>query len=266
MPRTNPTAALTMLVAAGFAAPVIAGGPMTLVSAARSVDGFGAADDGDGLVVDDPVEISTAGFGAFDVAVSGSVLVGESYGAGGGSQETHLEPGHVRGEASMFANGESWGGGKGVGEGSGHSNCTVVFELAAETRVRWHIEAGGFDSGWAEVRLWDPAGVFASAAGINDWERFEGYEVLPAGSYRVDASMAGSAFGDAWFADYASGSWSFEFLALRDGDADGDGSVGFTDILAVLAQWGTVDQSIADIDLDGDVDFDDLVAVLANFD
>lgn len=46
-------------------------------------------------------------------------------------------------------------------------------------------------------------------------------------------------------------------------DLDGSGDVGFGDILAVLAAFGTGDGG--DVDGDGDTDFEDLLAVLAGF-
>lgn len=48
------------------------------------------------------------------------------------------------------------------------------------------------------------------------------------------------------------------------GDADGDGSVTYADVTAVLAQWGT-SGPLGDTDGDGVVSFGDITAVLANF-
>ena len=53
------------------------------------------------------------------------------------------------------------------------------------------------------------------------------------------------------------------------GDIDGDGVVGFEDLLALLAAWGDCpeppDPCAADLDDDGDVDFDDLLLLLAGW-
>lgn len=50
------------------------------------------------------------------------------------------------------------------------------------------------------------------------------------------------------------------------GDADGDGVVGFSDLNAVLSQFGSNGRCLnADFDLDGDVDFGDLNQVLSNY-
>ena len=48
-------------------------------------------------------------------------------------------------------------------------------------------------------------------------------------------------------------------------DVDGDGTVGFADLLAVLAAWGTADPA-ADVDGNGTVEFADLLLVLAGWD
>ena len=48
------------------------------------------------------------------------------------------------------------------------------------------------------------------------------------------------------------------------GDVDGDGLVDFSDLVGVLAAWGTADP-VADLNGDGTVDFTDLLAVLAGW-
>ena len=49
-------------------------------------------------------------------------------------------------------------------------------------------------------------------------------------------------------------------------DVDGDGIVGITDLLAVLAAWGPCNACPADVDGDGTVGITDLLAVLAAWD
>ena len=50
------------------------------------------------------------------------------------------------------------------------------------------------------------------------------------------------------------------------GDTDGDGSVGFTDLLTVIFNWGPCGTPCpADINGDGTVNFEDLIAVIINF-
>jgi len=48
-------------------------------------------------------------------------------------------------------------------------------------------------------------------------------------------------------------------------DTDGDGNVGFSDLLAVLSSWGPCPGCPADVNGDGNVDFTDLVTILANW-
>lgn len=50
------------------------------------------------------------------------------------------------------------------------------------------------------------------------------------------------------------------------GDVDCDGVVGFSDLLAVLAAWGSCPDCPADLDGNGEVDFDDLLTLLVLFD
>ena len=50
------------------------------------------------------------------------------------------------------------------------------------------------------------------------------------------------------------------------GDIDGDGRVGFSDLLILLGDWGPCDGTCpADLDGNGVVDFGDLIMLLANW-
>jgi len=49
------------------------------------------------------------------------------------------------------------------------------------------------------------------------------------------------------------------------GDVDGDGSVGFADLLSLLSNWGPCAECPADLDASGSVDFADLLIVLSNW-
>ncbi|MBT8485311.1 MAG: hypothetical protein KJO43_07010 [Phycisphaerae bacterium] len=49
------------------------------------------------------------------------------------------------------------------------------------------------------------------------------------------------------------------------GDLDGCGSVGFPDLLLILAAWGPCDGCLEDIDMSGDVGFADLLVVLSGW-
>ena len=48
-------------------------------------------------------------------------------------------------------------------------------------------------------------------------------------------------------------------------DVDGDDSVGFADVLTVLADWGCESCSTSDVDGDGQVGFSDVLGVIANW-
>jgi hypothetical protein len=55
---------------------------------------------------------------------------------------------------------------------------------------------------------------------------------------------------------------------VKLGDIDGDGVVGITDFLKLLARWGPCpeDCCLADLDLDGNVGISDFLILLANWD
>ena len=50
-----------------------------------------------------------------------------------------------------------------------------------------------------------------------------------------------------------------------DGDVDGDGNVGVTDVLAVIGTWGPCENCTADIDGDGIVGVNDLLAIIGQW-
>jgi hypothetical protein len=60
-------------------------------------------------------------------------------------------------------------------------------------------------------------------------------------------------------------SWLMPEPSVVPGDVDGDGIVGFLDLLAVLSQWGPCPGCPADLDGDGTVGFLDLLIVLSNW-
>lgn len=66
------------------------------------------------------------------------------------------------------------------------------------------------------------------------------------------------------FADAATLTGSFEIIACQN-DIDGDSTVGFADLLAVLADWGCNACPSSDVDGDGTVAFSDVLSVIANW-
>ncbi len=53
--------------------------------------------------------------------------------------------------------------------------------------------------------------------------------------------------------------------AVCPGDVDGNGDIGFGDVLAVLAAWGPCEACPEDVDGDGDAGFGDVLAILAGW-
>ena len=59
--------------------------------------------------------------------------------------------------------------------------------------------------------------------------------------------------------------YRLKYVDAVAGDLDGDGVVGTTDLLTLLASWGPCDGCPADIDGDYFVDTSDLLTLLANW-
>ena len=58
----------------------------------------------------------------------------------------------------------------------------------------------------------------------------------------------------------------FDLEPSTPGDVNGDGSVDFNDLLAILSAWGAPCTGCSeDLDGDGEVGFNDLLIVLSNF-
>jgi hypothetical protein len=103
---------------------------------------------------------------------------------------------------------------------------------------------------------------------------FYGDDLLVAKGWS-DGNQPGGAINIAAVDLYAAGSASpvfYDDLTLADvvrqpcpADLDGDGIVGFTDLLEVLAKWGPCGGCVADIDHDGFVGFTDLLEVLSKW-
>lgn len=156
-------------------------------------------------------------------------------------------------------------------------------EPAAELTIAlaWErfIRINGLSSSLADLELEllrvDPAAGPVPLVG--DPDRFAGGNVLStstvdnvehlhvlgldAGDYvvairRLDGiTTASGAFGLAWWTDAAG-------APPVAGDVDGDGQVGFTDLVEILAAWGTPGDCATDPSGDGTVGFDDLLVVL----
>lgn len=115
--------------------------------------------------------------------------------------------------------------------------CATTVYAGGSADVSWHtIDGGGGTSG---------GGTFVLAGTIA----------------QPDAGVP--ATGGTWTVTGGFWSGAGDTAAPCPTDIDGNGTVEFGDLLAVLAAWGTCPACPEDINADGVVDFSDLVQVLA---
>ena len=138
-------------------------------------------------------------------------------------------------------------------------NPTAIATLAGVllltgTAVLANMGAGGFTADWYSI---DGGGGSAAGGGL-------------ALTTTIGQHDAGEMTGGDW--TLRGGFWDAPGAVTPDdpADLDGDGSVGFSDLLILLASWGTCpsppDPCVADINDDGSVGFGDLLILLAAWD
>ena len=180
-------------------------------------------------------------------------------------------------------------GGAGHAEGAETFNRHDVvtnFELGfpSDTRLRvdWTMEAGGLGSAWFQMqRLGDIDGELdASPPSIDHsvsayitplFEQGQDVLFIPAGRWNLRLLSNHQASGE-WEEGFQQ-SWGDSTHAatmVALGDVDGDETVGVTDLLSVIAQWGAVDADDSESrmsDLDGDamVGVADLLQVISDW-
>ena len=112
-----------------------------------------------------------------------------------------------------------------------------------------------------------------SAIAHFDGEQWSVVETVAGPNHSTLLDMAKAGECDLWAVGRQPGGGNFLPLIQRmtpsplEGDLDGDGSVGFNDLLILLASWGACpsppDPCVADINDDGSVGFGDLLVLLA---
>jgi len=91
------------------------------------------------------------------------------------------------------------------------------------------------------------------------------YGEAPLPHWQIGA-VAFDPWGDLWISALSEGCAVLEVGPVPvTGDVDGDGTVGISDLLAILVAWGPCDGCPEDLDGDGRVGFTDLVVVLAHW-
>jgi hypothetical protein len=134
--------------------------------------------------------------------------VGGAIGSGGGSQSSSFHP---DASGSHFPNGEGWES-DAWGDGYESSRCPVWFDLTKDTDYTLDGWIEEFDSGFMYLSLTGPSGTVHSLNPPHNNTLFiseSGF--LLAGSYVLDVRSSGSAFGDEFFPDYASGAYDVTF-------------------------------------------------------
>lgn len=169
--------------------------------------------------------------------------------------------------------------------------CDLELSTTSRTNVGGSIDTNAFDPTGALRTLAFRLEAPTLANGVEAVAYAELDAFLPRVELRLGPDHAPSA-GDAWILVEAGGVIEYDSITLplladplnwnvrvEDGrliaevtgpgaapDVDGDGTVGLSDLLAVLAAWGPCGDCPADVDGDGSVTLSDLLAVLAAWD
>ena len=174
----------------------------TVAATAHAQDSQTSGDDSDSDLAPD--------FGPFDRAVSATVLLAGALGAGTGSQDSEILPIAIRAAGSHSANGEGWEPG-GAGNATGSSHFEVTFDLTEDADYAMTGTLEAFDSGSTTLQLTGPSGTIHFLSPSNESIVVAEVGNLLAGSYTLVIESSGSAFGDFFFYDYASGFYDIDF-------------------------------------------------------
>ncbi len=189
-------------------------------------------------------------------------------------QELTFEPYYIRSYGSSFA--DVVADPVSSAEARGDSRVTVTFLLDAPHRVEW----GGYVLAHNEARAQvyfdtippSPTGIFVYDATNNEINFGQPSVVLPAGAYRFVAILSSAAQVSGGGAA-APAEWEVRLIFSHvptpcPGDANGDSMVNFTDITAILANFGHIDATglgVGDSNHDGVVNFADVTETLVRF-
>jgi hypothetical protein len=193
-----------LVVSAGAANAVITptSQSRTISSTAFAADATGSGSDSDSNAAVD--------FGPFNDGVFATVLLPGAIGSGTATQLSEINPGSIHAEGSHSANGEGWEE-EGYGDGSGNSHFEVTFDLGQTSDYELSGWIEEFDSGSTHLSLTGPSGtVHYLYPPSNETLFISEQGNLAAGSYTLVVHTAGSAFGDYYFYDYASGAYDID--------------------------------------------------------
>ena len=177
------------------------------VSQDRSVSGAASATDFSGTF-DDNTSDSAPDFGPFVEGAAATVSLSGSLGSGGGTQDSVINASSIVASGSHFANGEGYEF-DAFGSGSGSSNCQIVFDVPIAASYTLTGSIAAFDNGSTSLTLFGPAGFIESefASGPAQTIPLNSSAAIGPGQYTLTITSSGSAFGDLFFFDYASGDY-----------------------------------------------------------
>jgi hypothetical protein len=160
-----------------------------------------------------------------------------------------------------------------------------VVEMTGTFRLVPITLAGTYELYAVEDVSWT-AGGEVTITGTGTYERFQEFAALH--RLQLDVSVSGGevmhyddglVVGGQEFPVIVAGASLYDYFCFDQGfwiravpkaqpcpgDLDGDGEVGFGDLLAVLSAWGPCDACPEDIDANGNVGFSDVLLVLATW-
>lgn len=214
------------------------------------------------------------GFELFDSKIESELICDLAGSVASAHQQSQIDTN------SMTASGQATSTVSAEVQGTIHAISTSSFEVTFELdsfrtfTLDGMIRADAFDDpaifAGALLQLTGPGDVLvflhmvdSSPDGENEELKLEEAGLLEPGQYTLRAMAASVIDNEVPPSRSADARFDFSFAVLNLGDLDGDGSVGTSDLLALLAQWGT--DGAADFDGSGNVDTADLIILLANW-
>jgi hypothetical protein len=216
------------------------------------------------------------GFGPFDGLVQTEHSCDSGAAFASASQQSQINAASMSGQGGTTS--EAHGPVPGVVHAFGISSFEVTFQLASVTdfALNGEITANAFENPvvgvLAGITLIGPEGVVfdhlvqPGPGGEINTQRVDEAGVLEPGQYVLQAQAGTFIDNEVPPSRLAQAAFDFTLGVSIVGDLDGDGMVGTSDLLALLAAWGPCPQDCpADLDGDGEVATSDLLILLANW-
>ena len=149
-------------------------------------------------------------------------------------------------------------------------NAILRLDPSGANLGEWDVDNGALLNGVTAIAdAGDGRAVLAtgtaSSSTINGFNLANGYTERTYRVYPADAPQATAIVVAPASASDANGNLVPDACERRAGDLDGDGTVGATDLAALLGAWGACAGCAADLDGDGGVGASDLAVLLGNW-